>query len=61
VIAAAIREQLAIGIVQMKVASELGWCGLICIATVALLLLVGEEVNGHGAAPSTEYSTDNCS
>jgi len=58
VIAAPIRQQLSIGIVQVKVARELGWRGLAGVATVALLLLVGEEVNGHGAI-AEESSTDN--
>ena len=60
-IAAPIRQQLTIGVVQVKVASELGWSRLASVATVALLLLVGEEINGHDAAPSSESSTDNCS
>jgi hypothetical protein len=61
VIAAPIRQQLAIGVVQLKVASELGWHRLACIAAVALLRLVQEEVNGHGDPPNTGSSTDNCS
>jgi hypothetical protein len=59
VIAAQIRQYLTIGVVQVEVASELGWSRLASIATVALLLLVGKEINGHGGESETGSSTDN--
>ena len=59
VLAAPICQQLAVGVVQVKVPREFGWRGFACVTTVALLLLIGEEINGQGDA--SESWTDNCS
>ena len=50
VIAAPIRQKLAIGIVEIEVARELGRSWLAGVAAIAPSLAVTKEFNRHGAA-----------
>ena len=47
VIAPALGDETLIRVVEMEVASQLRRRGLACVATVAVLLLFGQKVNGH--------------
>ncbi len=51
VVAAAIGEQRAVGLVEVEIAGELGGRRLPGVAPVAPLLLDGEENDRHGPAP----------
>jgi hypothetical protein len=50
VLAAPFGEQLAIGVVEVEVASELSGCRFAGVAAVAAPLFFGQEIDGHGGA-----------
>ena len=58
VIAAPIRKELAIGVVEIEVARELRRSRLAGVAAIAPSLVVSEEFNRHGVARLGEDSTD---
>lgn len=47
VITPSVRQELAIGVVEVEVACQLGRRGLVRVAAIASLLLVGKKINGH--------------
>jgi hypothetical protein len=50
VIAAPLRQEFTVGVVEVKIASKLSRGRLASIATVAPLLFVGQEIDRHGRA-----------